>query len=68
MATGTVLDDVGAASTRLVPGTLKGDTLELLLLLAVIELPITELLLSEVGAATAGDIVLELGRTLDDAT
>lgn len=63
-----MLDDVGAASTRLVPGTLKGDTLELLLLLAVIELPITELLLSEVGAATAGDIVLELGRTLDDAT
>jgi len=65
MARGTVLADVEAASVRLVPGTLTGDMLELLL--DTIEFPSAELLLSEVGTATAGNIVLELGRTLDEA-
>jgi len=61
-----VLADVEAALVRLVSGMLTGDVLELLL--DAIEFPSAELLLSEVGIVTAGRIVLELGRTLDDAT
>ena len=61
------LDDAEAASARVVPGTLTDDTLRLLLL-GVSEVAATELLLSETGTVTADDIVLELGRTIDDVT
>lgn len=56
-----MLADVEAAPARLVSGTLE-------LLLDAIEFPTAELLLSEVGTVTTGNIVLELDRTLDDAT
>lgn len=62
----TTLDDAEAASARVVPGTLNDDTLRLLLLGAS-DVPATELLLSETGTITADEIVLELGRMLDDA-
>ena len=69
MKRGIVLDDVEAASARLVAGTLKSDTLKLLLLLVdAIELPTAELLLGNVGTATTDEVGLELGRIFDDAT
>lgn len=67
MARGTVLGDVEAVSARLVAGTLKDDTLDLLLLLDTIELPTIELLLSETGTPKMDEVAVELGGILDDA-
>lgn len=69
-----MLDDVEAASARLVAGTLKGDTLKVLLMLVdAIELPTAELLLSEIGKATVEelanpDITVDGVGTLDVKT
>lgn len=63
-----MLDSIELASDRVVPGTLEGETLEMLLLLGAMDIPIAELLLSDVGIATTDELALKLGEILDDAT
>lgn len=62
-----VLEDANTASGRVVTGTLRDETLKLLLLDAI-ELPTAEPLLGNVGAATTDEVGLELGRIFDDST
>lgn len=62
-----MLEDADTASGRVLPDTLKDDTLKLLLLDAI-ELPTAGLLLGNVGTATTDEVGLELGRIFDDAT
>jgi hypothetical protein len=59
-----VLEDAEAASAKLVLGTLRDDTIRLILLLSATGLLTAELLLSGIDIATADDSVLELGSML----
>jgi hypothetical protein len=61
-----VLEDAEAASAKLVLGTLRDDTIGLLLLLSATGLLTAELLLSGIDIATTDDSVLELGSMLGD--
>jgi hypothetical protein len=61
-----VLEDAEAASAKLVLGTLRDDTIRLILLLSATGLLTAELLLSGIDIATADDTVLELGSMLGD--
>jgi hypothetical protein len=61
-----VLEDAEPASAKLVLGTLRDDTIRLILLLSATGLLTAELLLSGIDIATADDTVLELGSMLGD--
>jgi hypothetical protein len=61
-----VLEDAEPASAKLVLGTLRDDTIRLILLLSATGLLTAELLLSGIDIATADDSVLELGSMLGD--